>query len=230
MLDELSTVFRVTRPEARREDYASAIIEANCLGKPTVATRRLTNQRLGELYALDPAVPLFRVLRQLWNLDPSSGPLLALQCALARDPLLEASAPAIIALPIGSEFLREPVKTALRVVVGDRLNDSILDKVVRNAASSWTQSGHLAGRTLKRRRAVAPTAVNVAYAVYLAHASGFRGADIFASAWFAVFDCSPSSGRELALEAKRLGLLDLRIAGDIVELTLDRLDPAAARY
>ena len=230
MFDELSTVLTVTPSEGRREDYALAIIESNCLGKPTVATRRLTNQRLGELYALDPTVPLFRVLRQLWDLDPNSGRLLALQCALARDPLLEATAPAIIALSIGSEFLREPMKTTLRLAVGDRLNDSILDKVIRNAASSWTQSGHLAGRTFKKRRAVAPTAMNAAYAVYLAHASGFRGADIFASAWLTVIDCSPSSGRELVLEAKRLGLLDLRIAGDVVELALDRLDPATARF
>jgi len=173
---------------------------------------------------------IFRVLRQLWDLDPSSGRLLALQCAVARDPLLEATASAIIALSIGSEFLREPMKTTLRLAVGDRLNDSILDKVIRNAASSWTQSGHLAGRTFKKRRAVAPTAMNAAYAVYLAHASGFRGADIFASAWLTVIDCSPSSGRELVLEAKRLGLLDLRIAGDVVELALDRLDPATARF
>ncbi len=31
-----------------REDYAAAIIDGNCLGKTTAATRRLSNQRLGE--------------------------------------------------------------------------------------------------------------------------------------------------------------------------------------
>jgi len=32
----------------------------------------------------------------------------------------------------------------------------------------------------------------------------------------------------LATAAKRLGLLDLRIAGEVLELNLDRLDPYAA--
>jgi hypothetical protein len=229
MFDDLSAVLGVTSPEAKRQDYASAIIDANCLGKPTSSTRRLTNQRLGELYALDPSVPVFRVLRRLWDLDPAGQRLLALQCALARDPLLRATANSVVGLPIGAEFLREPMKATLQVAVGDRLNEDILNKVVRNAASSWTQSGHLEGRTLKKRRTVRPTPANGAFAVFLAYAAGFRAAEIFASGWFTVLDCPPSHGRELAVAAKRLGLIDLRMAGDIVELTLDRLDPAMTR-
>src|SRR5580704_8466319 len=61
MFEELGQVLLATAAEARRADYAAAIIEGNCLSKPTGATRRLTNQRLGELYGLDPAIPLFRV-------------------------------------------------------------------------------------------------------------------------------------------------------------------------
>ena len=33
---------------------------------------------------------------------------------------------------------------------------------------------------------------------------------------------------DLAIEAKRLGLLDLRVAGDVFDLNLDRLDPRSA--
>lgn len=58
-------VLEVTPPEARRPDCAAGIIATNCLSKPTAAIRRLTNQRLGELYGLEPATPLFRVLRRL---------------------------------------------------------------------------------------------------------------------------------------------------------------------
>jgi len=29
----------------------------------------------------------------------------------------------------------------------------------------------------------------------------------------------------LAIEAKRIGLLDLRVAGDVLDLNLERLDP-----
>ena len=121
------------------------------------------------------------------------------------------------------------MKSAIRAFVGTRLNDSTLEKVCRNAASSWSQSGHLEGRTFKKRRAVNAPAATAAFAIYLAHAAGFRGADIFSCAWFRVLDCDPSRARHLALDAKRIGLLDLRMAGDVVELNLSRLDPYSAK-
>jgi hypothetical protein len=229
MFDEVSALLQATQAGAGRTDYAHAIVELNCLAKPTAASRRLTNQRLGELYALDPAVPVFRVLRRLWDLDSSGRRLLAIQCALARDPLLAATAPVIIGLAPGTDFSREPMAAALRETVGGRMNEDVLNKVVRNAASSWTQSGHLSGRTFKKRRRAEATPASVAYGLYLAHAAGFRGADLFTSAWVALLDCSPPAGRHLALEAKRIGLIDLRMAGEVIELNLDRLDPANNR-
>ena len=60
MLTELRAVLATNRPEATRDEYLSAIHEDNCLGKRTTATRKLSSQRLSELYALDPEVPLFR--------------------------------------------------------------------------------------------------------------------------------------------------------------------------
>lgn len=229
MFDDLSAVLAATEAGAARADYVQAITEANCLGKPTVSTRRLSSQRLAELYALDPAVPLFRVFRRLWDLDGESHRLLALLCAIARDPLLAATAGPVLSLPPGGEFLREPTRKAVRQVVGDRLNESIVDKVVRNAASSWTQSGHMEGRTFKKRRLVRASPASAAFALYLSHVAGFRGADIFVSGWFDVLGCDPTVARELAIEAKRLGLIDLRMAGDVVDLNLDRLDPLSQR-
>lgn len=229
MFEELRLVLQATAPEARRADYAAAIIEGNCLSKPTGSTRRLTNQRLGELYGLDLAIPLFRVLRRLWSLDPEGQPLLALLAAIARDTLLAATCPAIVFLPPSAEFQRSAMKSALRALVGNRLNDSTLEKVCRNAASTWSQSGHLEGRTFKKRRAVIAPPATVAFAIYLAHAAGFRGADIFSCAWLRVLDCDPSRARHLALDAKRIGLFDLRMAGDVVELNLSRLDPYSTK-
>src|SRR5258708_31622597 len=69
MLDELRAVLLNSRPDARRDDYISAINEDNCLGKRTAATRKLSSQRLSELYALDPELPLFRVMRRCWYAD-----------------------------------------------------------------------------------------------------------------------------------------------------------------
>lgn len=222
MLDELVALFASARDDASRGDYAAAIVDANCLSKPTSSARRLSNQRLHELYGLDPAVPMFRALRRLWDLDAAARPLLA-SCALARDPLLAATAPPVLSLPEGAELLRDAMSSSLRDVVANRLNDDVLDKVVRNAASSWTHSGHLHGRRIKKRQLVRATPANGAFAAFLASAAGFRGWEIFASGWFAVLDLSASSARALALEAKRLGLIDLRLAGDVVELDVGRL-------
>ena len=229
MFAELSALLQATASHATRQEYARAIIELNCLAKPTAVSRRVTNQRLGELYALDPAVPLFRVFRRLWDIDSSGRRLLAIQCALARDPLLAVTAPFVISLPIGEELSREPIAAALREWVDGRINEAVLNKVVRNAASSWTQSGHLSGRTFKKRQRVEATPATVAFGLYLAYTVGFRGADLFASGWISLLDCSPSAGRQLALEAKRIGLIDLRMAGDVIELNLDRLDPSNFR-
>jgi len=205
MLAELSSVLSAVPPEGCRRDYAEAVIEGNCLRKPTTSTRRLSLQRLSELYALDLEIPLFRILRRLWDDEPTSRPLLALLAALARDPLLMATAQAIVPLA-----------------------DATLDKVIRNAASSWSQSGHLSGRTFKIRRRVQPTPRALAFALYLGVGSGFRGEELLSSGWVKTLDCSPSQALNLAIEAKRLGLLDLRVAGDVFDLSLERLDPRVA--
>jgi hypothetical protein len=223
MLGDLAAVLSATRDDAHRRDYVAAITESNCLGKPTGSTRRLSAQRLSELYILDPSLPLYRVFRRLWDQDAAGRPLLAIVLAVARDPLLAATAEPVLSLPVGAEYQREASRQALRRVAGERFNSSILDKVLRNTASSWTQSGHLQGRTFKKRCAVKATVGSAVLALYLGYLTGFRGSDLFASGWFRLLDCTPSRARELALEAKRLGLIDLRIAGDVVDLKLDRL-------
>src|SRR5262249_17470228 len=159
------------------------IIEGNCLGKPTASTRRLSNQRLGELYALDPFSGVFRVLRKLWGIDAAAHALLAMLAALARDPLFMASAPSILLLPVGPELPRASVRDALRAVIGERMNDAVLDKVVRNVASSWTQTGHLKGRTFKIRQHVQAQPASLAFALYLGQAAGFRGEELLTSGW-----------------------------------------------
>jgi hypothetical protein len=225
MLADLVSVMNATTAEAQRPQYVTAITESNCLGKPTASTRRLSAQRLSELFGLDPSITLFRVFRRLWDSDTKGRELLALLMAIARDPLLAASAGPILCLPIGTEFQREPVRSALRNLTGDRFNPSILDKVLRNVASSWTQTGHLSGRTFKKREKVDASVRPAVFALYLAYTAGFRGAPIFTSGWFAALDSSPGRARELVLDAKRIGLIDVRIAEDVVDVSLERLDP-----
>lgn len=223
MLEELSMLLSNCPPTATRHDYLHAIRVDNCLGKRTVATRRLSGQRLSELYALDSDVLLFRVMRKCWYSDREGQALLAILLALARDPLLRVTAPPILKMRQGEELSRQQLTDALSLSVGSRLNDSILDKVVRNAASSWTQSGHLKGRGRKVRRSVVPTPISTAYALFLGHVAGARGAALFDSEWAKVLDAPASELLNLAVDARRLGFLDMSQSGGVIDASFSRL-------
>lgn len=227
MLAELTDLLAAVPSDAAPPAYEAAVVDDNVLGKPTTATRRSTIQRLGELYALDLRLPLFRVLRRLWAIDEQGRPLLALLCALARDPLLRSTAPAVLALPPGAELVRSSFLAAIREAVGSRLNDAVLAKVARNAASSWSQSGHLQGRVRKIRWRVAPTPGSLAFALWVGTLEGLAGEALLESRWTRVLD---RTGRELmavAIMARQLGLIRARTGGGVVEIDASRLDGAA---
>ena len=223
MLDELTLLLKATPKEASRKDYARVVVEENCLGKETASNRELSLRRLRELYALDIRVQLFRILRDLWDHHYSDHALLAMLLALARDPLLRATATAVLRTPFGHEFARQPMKDALVEITDNRLNSSTLDKVARNAASSWTQSGHLKGRGRKIRQQVEARPATTAYALLLGFATGRRGSLLFETPWCAVMDASAGELLELAGTAKRLGLLDLKQSGSIVDVSFPAL-------
>ena len=223
MLDELRAVLANCPPDATRDTYLVSIHEDNCLGKRTASTRRLSSQRLSEMYSLDPEVPLFRVMRRCWYADRDGQPILAVLLALARDPLLRASAPPVLRMRPGEELARQQMTEAIDRVVGNRLSESTVDKVVRNAASSWTQSGHLRGRGRKVRQAVAPTATTTAFALLLGYLAGKRGIALFESLWARVLDTSAGELMHLAMDARRLGLLDMTQSGGVVDVAFSRL-------
>lgn len=227
MLAELTDVLAELPPQSERAEYAAAIIEDNVLGKQTSANRRLTNQRLGELYGLDPRLSLFRVLRRVWSLDEAGRPLVALMCALCRDPLLRATARTVIELPMGAELVRSNFLDAIRESVGPRLNDSILDKVARNAGSSWTQSGHLEGRVRKVRQRVQSTAGATAYALWLGSLENMAGEELLSSHWARILDTTGPGLIDHVLQAKQLGLIDARIGGGVIEIEAGRLSNSA---
>ncbi len=87
MLSDLASVLETTPSDASLAESRAAITEENVLAKKTASNRRLTAQRLSEIYGLDAAVHLFRHLRFFWELDDEGRPLLACRCANARDPL-----------------------------------------------------------------------------------------------------------------------------------------------
>jgi hypothetical protein len=223
MLDELTVLLAAVPSDSPREAYIEAAVQDNVLGKQTVATRKLSLQRLSELYVFDPSEPLFRTMRILWGQDVEGRPLLAFLCAVARDPLLRATVGTILGMRVGEELSRQAITDDLRREVGERLNDSTLDKVVRNVSSSWCQSGHLEGRVRKFRRQVRATPGATTYALVLGFLQGLRGARLLESEWTRVLDANSSELRNLAMEAKRRGLLDLKAAGEIIEIGFSTL-------
>jgi hypothetical protein len=229
MLEELTSHLQVCPASSARADYTAAVVERNCLAKHTAATRQLTIQRLGELYGLDPSIPLFRMMRRLWDMDEKGRPLLALLLAMARDPLLRVTAPPILAMQPGQELGRQQITDVLRLNVGERLNESTLDKVVRNTAASWTQSGHLTGRSRKSRVKIQPTLFVVCYAVLLGYLLGRRGTDLFETIWAKVLDSTPDELVFLAMDAKRYGLMDIKQSGGMIAVSFDNALTAAER-
>jgi len=227
MLRELTDLLTAVPESASREDYASAVVEDNVLGKQTMSNRRLTNQRLGELYGLDPRIPIFRVFRRLWEVDEAGRPLLALLCALGRDPLLRVTASTILSLEAGEELVRLTFVEDIRQSVGNRLNETTLDKVARNAGSSWTQSGHLEGRVRKIRKHVEPTPGAVAFALWIGSLFSFSGEELLLTPWTSVFDRTPEMLLDTVLRAKRLRLLHARVGAGVVEIDPTIVDPVA---
>jgi hypothetical protein len=116
----------------------------------------------------------------------------------------------------GEELARQDLIHSIRQTVGNRLNESVLDKVVRNVASTWTQAGHLQGRVRKLREQVQPTPVGVVYALLMGYWLGLRGSRLFNTLWARSLDVSVDQLVHLATDAKRLGLIDLKRAGDVV--------------
>ena len=224
MLCELTVLMGALPTDAKRKDYTEAIIDENVLGKQTTSTRKAYNQRMGELYALDIEVPIFRVLRRLWDIDDKGHPLLAMLCALARDPLLRATAPSVVTLNIGDELIRHSYLNEIKSSTVNRLNDQSIDKVARNTGSSWTQSGHLEGRVRKIRQRVQPTVCSVALALWMGSLFNVSGEELFATPWVKLLDCDRDELLEYTLYAKRLRLIDARVGGGVVEIDTACID------
>jgi hypothetical protein len=224
MLEELQTLFaHVQEPDAPKRRYQAAVVDANCLGKQSGQTRKLTYKHLRELYALDPAVPIFQALRTFWDRDPDAQPLLALCCACARDSLLRASAPLVLGLPPGAAAGRTMIEEFIAATYPDRFSATTTASVARNLLATWTKSGHLAGKTDKVRARAAATPGAAAYALYLGSLLGARGQLLFENPYATLLDCPVGARYDLADMAARRAWLVMRRIGDVVEVSFPAL-------
>lgn len=219
MLEDLGTLLGSLPPEASKEDYREAVTDQNILGKRTASTRKYNFQRLSELYALDPQVPLFRLLRVYWEADEGTGrPLIGMLCALARDPILRMTSGPVLQLERGAPFEKAALERAVEESAPGRFSQTSLEKIARMTGSSWTQSGHLSGRAKKIRAESVATPAAVAYSLLLGYRAGRQGAAAFETIWARATDAPADRLHAFAQEASRRGLMTYRNAGGIVEV------------
>jgi hypothetical protein len=218
MLAELRLLLDACPPESDQADYRSAALDDNVLLKNTETTRRKSLRYLRELYGLDPSLLLFRALRDLWKQEVAAQPMLALQCALARDPSLRSTAAVIQDAPQGTIITSQMLAEAAGSQYRDRLNNATLTKIGRNTGSTWTQSGHLRGRTNKVRVQAEAHPTSVAYALLLGYLCGARGEALFQTPWARLLDAPPHSLHELAFRASKQGWLEYRQAGAVTDV------------
>lgn len=223
MLAEIKALLANTPVYCTKADYLTAIVSDNVLGKRTESTRRLTAKRLREIYALDSNILLFRTLRQVWDADVAGQPMLACLCANARDPLLRITSAAILPVSLGGGVSAGDIARVVAMEAPGRFNEDTLQKIGRNAASSWTQSGHLRGRVHKIRVKPVVTAESMAYALLLGYLAGARGVLLFDTHWVRLLDLTTTEVDAFAFEASRRGLIDYRRLGTVVDISFSGL-------
>ena len=229
MFEELDALLASCPRDASYDDYAAAVVETNVLAKSTLATRKKSLRHLRELYALRDSAPIFAVLRGLWWDEPTARPLMAVLCAAARDPLLRCTADVVIDARSGSTVRSEQLADAVESAFPHRFAPGVRARIGRNAASSWTQSGHLCGRARKARVQACATPAAVAYALFLGHLDDSSGTALFRTVWAKLLDRPEGETRELAAAASRLGWITYRSAAAMTEVTFRHLDALAGR-
>lgn len=218
-IPHLVELLREVQSDASADQYRQAVVEDNILGRPTLAGRQRSFRHLRELYFLDPGRVEFAALRSLWDIDPAAQPLLAGLLAFTRDEVLRASFAAVADLPVGSGVTSADLTAAVAAQFGNEMSESTLGKTGRNTGACWTQTGHLAGRAKKVRTEVEARPVAIAYAAYLGHLAGGRGLGVLDNPWSQILGLAPGRTLEALRDAHTQGLLDLLVAGNVVDVS-----------
>lgn len=228
MLPELGMLLSaVNAPEASFKEYASAILNDNCLHKRSTSNRERTLDNLRILYGLDDMNTVFRILKTLWKKDPDSLPLLAFLCASTRDQLLRELTPWVLAKPEGTVIDRLELEKQIAKLHPDRFSPVTLTSTSQNINATWTQAGFLTGRSRKVRIKAQPSPISVTYALLLGFLCGSQGMRLFESEFVSFLDSPKENVMSLAEIASRMGLLRLKRIGDVVEVDFNAILKAA---
>lgn len=225
MVSSLQRLLSLLPCDAPPDAYRSAVMEENVLGKNTTSGREWAFRQLRRFYVFDPQSLLFRALRDLWADDPYGQPLLALLCAIARDPVLRATASVIVAAEPGAVIRPSDFDRAIEDAFPGAYRESTRRTTAQKVASSWAQSGHLRAEkpTQKVRARVHPTPASLAYALLLGHLEGERGPGLFETIWSLVLDRPKSHLVDLAATSSQRAMLEFRNAGGVLEVNFRQL-------
>ena len=224
MSNELFMLFECV-PDVRAElnAYREAVVEANCLAKRTIKNRGYSFTYLKRLYGLSPELLIFRAFRYFFDRDENSRALLCFLTAYSRDLILKSSAGYILNLPIGSRISKTEFENHIDEAFPDRFGTKMLQSLVRNISSSWTQSGHLSANTRKERQSVDPGSGAVSFVLLLGYLTGARGEALFQSEYAKLLDCPYERAVELAEEASRKGWIVFKRIGGVIEVVFPNL-------
>ena len=217
MVRDLGVIFAATPRSAALADYARVVIDENMLGKRTAGARKHTMNNLINLYAMSPSVPVFRIFRELWEQDVEGRPLLALLCALARDPLLRGSVDVLLELPLGVAL---PSSTLAATVRRD-LTPATKAAMGRRMLSSWAQAGFLDSARTRRRARPRATVGALTFALALGTMEGARGSLLLSTPWPRLLDLPNDELLALVRQAAQRGWVVHRAAGEVMDLRVD---------
>jgi hypothetical protein len=144
-------------------------------------------------------------------------------CEVARDPVLRSTSNLVLDLAPGEPVTPDQFTHAVDEEFPHRFNKSIAGKIGRNVASSWQQTGHLAGRAKKTRAQAECRPAAVAYALLLGYLCGARGEGRFETFWCRLLDAPASMVRSQAHAAGQAGWLEYRHSGQVTEITFNYL-------
>lgn len=223
MVTDLATVLDAAPKNTARDEYARLIVEENVLGKRTTSNRNLSVKYLVDLYALDPNVTIFRLLRFFWKLDEPGRPMLALLCGYGRDPLLRESAPVVTNTKPGESVTSNNFVDFFKRELPGRFSEASVRSLGQNIAASWAMAGFFTGKINKVRTRPAVTAATAAYALALGYLCGLQGQLLIESEWSRLLDVPRDQVIRLGQDASRRGWLDFKGSGNIFEMNFRQL-------
>lgn len=143
--------------------------------------------------------------------------MLALLCALARDPTLRDGAAAVLDASLGEPVRWLGLAATFEARHPGRLGEKMAKSLAQNA-STWTQTGFLRSVVRKERIRAVATPTAAAYAALIASFCGFGGMRLVECRWLDVLDQQVEDRIALLRQAEGLGLARVRSVGDVFEI------------